>query len=120
MLDEFLLTIIENMCVAWISTYNMCVLLSVSTNSYGSDKQHLPPLAAPSATRLVLAGHLLGEGDESHQQGHEHQRCTGPLHCQPRVISHMDWPHHTNSSTRPDDEIHQELTRLSFALKKKS
>lgn len=63
---------------------------------------YLPPLAAPSTTGLVLAGHLLGEGDKRHQEGHKHQRCTGPLHCQPRVISHMEtaqYAHHDRQST---------------------
>lgn len=67
---------------------------------------HLPPLAAPATTRLVLAGHLLGEGDESHQEGHEHQRCTGPLHCQPRDISHMETAHHTHR----DKQFHSNNT----------
>jgi hypothetical protein len=67
---------------------------------------YLPPLAASSTTGLVLASHLLGEGDKSHQEGHKHQRCTGPLHCQPRVISHME----TAQYTHHDKQFHSNNT----------
>lgn len=61
-----------------------------SRSATGQRVMNLPPLAAPSTSCLVLASHLFGEGDERHHKGHEHKRCTGPLHCQSRVIRHME------------------------------
>ncbi|KAJ8867618.1 hypothetical protein PR048_031421 [Dryococelus australis] len=82
----------------WVTPTGVCVC-------WEGGGAYVPPHAS-SAAALVLAGHLLGQRDEGHQQRGHDQRRSAPLHRPPPPPPQGKHAQHTHTPTRAHTRTH--------------